>query len=229
MSSQEYYRKLCLSQQTELRRLMTETDQHEQTIQLFLRQHAMLHSARIASPEDWSYEDALLDDMPDNIFRTCPQGSEHTPAWLLWHMARCEDITMNLLVAGTPQILLQEDWLARLHISVRDTGNTMNAREMTDFSQAVDFPALRAYRLAVGRRTRTIVQQLRPEDIKQNTPPDRIQQVLDQGAVLEGAHDIVEYWEKRTTAGLLLMPATRHNLTHLNEMADLKRRQKTTG
>ena len=34
----------------------------------------------------------------------------------------------------------------------------------------------------------------------------------------------VDYWSKRNTAGLLLMPATRHNLIHLNEALQIKRR-----
>ena len=33
---------------------------------------------------------------------------------------------------------------------------------------------------------------------------------------------LVKYWGKRDTAGLLLMPATRHNFIHLNEALRLK-------
>jgi hypothetical protein len=49
--------------------------------------------------------------------------------------------------------------------------------------------------------------------------------VQDERAVLEAASDITDYWGKRTIAGLLLMPATRHNLVHLNEALRLKQKQ----
>jgi hypothetical protein len=40
--------------------------------------------------------------------------------------------------------------------------------------------------------------------------------------VVEAARGIADYWSKRNVAGLLLMPATRHNLIHLNEAFLLK-------
>ena len=48
---------------------------------------------------------------------------------------------------------------------------------------------------------------------------------MTEGAVVEEARDLIDYWGKRTIAGLLLMPATRHNLVHLNEALRLKRRR----
>jgi len=219
------YRKLCLKQQTELRRLLSSSGQHEKAIALFLSQHAMLHSAKVAQTESWSFEDAVLDDMTEEQIRRIPRNCEHSVAWLLWHMTRCEDITMNLLVAGSPQILHRDNWLERLKITVQDTGNAMSREEMAQFSAAIDIVALRAYRMAVGRRTREIVKQLGPEDLKQKVDPARLQRVWDEGALVEAARGIADYWGSRTVAGLLLMPATRHNIVHLNESLQIKRRR----
>jgi hypothetical protein len=133
---------------------------------------------------------------------------------------------MNLLVAGSPQILHRDGWLKQIKIRVCDTGNAMAEAELAHFSNAIDIMALRAYRLAVGRRTREIVRQLEPAMLKEKVAPSRIQQVMRQGAVVEAARDIADYWSKRTVAGLLLMPATRHNLIHLQEALQLKRRFK---
>jgi hypothetical protein len=96
---------------------------------------------------------------------------------------------------------------------------------MAALSATIDVDALRAYRLAVGCETREIVQQLGPETLKQKVEPSRLQQVLDEGAVVEAARGIVDYWSRRNIAALLLMPATRHHLTHLNEAYRLKRRR----
>ena len=226
MESVESYRKICLKQQTELRRIMMGFNQHDKAIQLFMSQHAMLHSRKMAQTESWSFEDEVFKDIPDEHIRRIPPVSDHSVTWLIWHIARCEDIAMNLLVAGSPQILHQDDWLKQMKIRVCDTGNAMDDAEIANFSNVIDIEALRAYRLAVGRRTREIVRQLEPAKLKQKVEPSRIQQVMDEGAVVKAAHGIADYWSKRTIAGLLLMPATRHNLIHFQEALQLKRRCK---
>ena len=78
--------------------------------------------------------------------------------------------------------------------------------------------------MAVGRRTREIVQALQLEEFKHNTDPVRIQQVLSEGAVLASEQRLISYWCKLTVAGLLLMPPTRYNLVHLNEAGKIKQR-----
>jgi hypothetical protein len=226
LESVESYRKVCLKRQTELRRIMMSSNQHDKAIQLFMSQHAMLHSQKMAQTESWSFEDEILNDMPEEQIRRIPRGSDHSIAWLIWHIARCEDITMNLLVASTPQILHRYDWLKQMKVTVCDTGNAMDYTAMTNFSNAIKIAALRNYRLAVGRRTREIVKQLQPADLKQKVESSRMQQVMNEGAVVEAARGIATYWSKRNVAGLLLMPATRHNLIHLNEALQLKRKCK---
>ena len=101
----------------------------------------------------------------------------------------------------------------------------MGEVEIVDLSTRIDITALRAYRAAVGRRTRQVVKTLQPEDMKQKVDPARITKVMETGALVESARAIAEYWSKRDIAGLLLMPATRHNLVHLNEALKLKRKR----
>jgi len=224
MPSSSTYRKLCLTRQTELRGALTAPAPSGEALGLFLGQHAMLHSGKMNAGAPWSFEDEALDDLPEAGFRRIPPGGEHSIAWLVWHTARCEDITLNLLVAGSPQVLHRENWLPRLKVSACDTGNAMSAEEVAAFSAAVDLEALRAYRLAVGCRTQEIARALRPEELKRKVQAERMQRVWDEGAVVEPARGIAEYWAGSTVAGLLLMPATRHNLTHLNEALEIKRR-----
>jgi RimJ/RimL family protein N-acetyltransferase len=226
----ESYRKLCLKRQTELRRVMTRSGQYDEAIQLFLTQHAILHSAEVSAKEalaePWSFEDAILDDMTEERIRRVPRSCEHSVAWIIWHIARCEDITMNLLVAGSPQVLNQDGWVDRINSPICHAGNEMDAVGVARFSDALDIDALRAYRVAVGRRTREIVKQLGSEDLKRKVDPARLQRVWDEGAVVEAASGIVDYWGKRDVAGLLLMPASRHPIIHLNEALKLKRRRR---
>ena len=48
---------------------------------------------------------------------------------------------------------------------------------------------------------------------------------MDEGAVDEIASWLIDYWSKRNIAELLLMPATRHNLVHLNKCLRLKHKR----
>ena len=150
------------------------------------------------------------------------RAGTHSIAWIIWYIARCEDITMNLLVADRPQVLHKSRWLDRMKVTVCDTGNAMNEAEIVEYSRAVDCAALRAYSQAVGRSTREIVRQLEPAQLKQKVEPARMQRVMDEGTVVPAAQGVADYWAGRTIAGLLLMPAPRHNFVHLNEALRLK-------
>lgn len=132
---------------------------------------------------------------------------------------------MNLLVAGSPQVLKTSSWLEKLKIEVEDTGNAMTDQEVERLSKSIDIKALREYRMAVGQRTREIVEQLSLEDMKSKVERERLQRVKDEGAVVPAASGLIDYWGRRNVAGLLLMPATRHNFIHLNEAYRLKLRQ----
>ena len=221
----ETYRKAWNKQQTQLRKIMENSQKYDEAMALFFRQHAQLHSAKMIQTEPWSFADWVLDDMSEEQIRRIPKNCEHSVAWLLWHMARIEDTTMNLLVAGTPQLFNQDDWQQNLNAPIQHSGNSMNTAEVVELSANINIEALLAYRLAVSQRTREIAQQLTPEQLKQKVDPQRIQQVMDEGAVIEEARGIADYWSKRTIAGLLLMPATRHNYVHLNEALKLKKKR----
>lgn len=218
-----------MQRQTELRKLLTHTRTYQQGLKLFLLQHTSLHSVQMEEADSWSFEDDIVGDMTEAQVRCVPAGSEHSIAWILWHLARCEDITMNLLVAGRPQVLLDGNWLNKLHLNQLDSGNAMACAEIEQLSNQVDISALRSYRKAVGRSTQKIVRELHPNYLSARIKPDRVQQMWDQGAVAPGAQDVGEYWASRTIAGLLLMPASRHIIIHLNEARQLKRKLTKAG
>lgn len=217
MERLETHRQHWARQQQVLRQLLSEETRHEEAMRLFLDQHAMLHAGAMAETGAWSFEDEVVTGLSDEQWRLRPEGAANSIAWLLWHIARIEDVTMNLLVAGRPQVLSHGDWPARLGLARRDVGTTMGDAEVAAFSGRVDIPSLRAYRVAVGRATRAIVAALTPGDVRARVDPANIRALLAAGALAEAAAGLAETWGGRRTAGLLTMPATRHSFTHLNE------------
>ncbi len=217
-------RQLWNRQHQALQRALARPDAHRQALDLFLSQHAMVHSAQVSQAGAWSFEDEVWDGLSDAAARCIPASLEHSVAWIMWHIARIEDVTMNLLVGDCPQVFDQGGWLQRTRATIRHTGNVMTRDEIAALSDALDLEALRAYRMAVGRRTREIVRQLAPADFGTKIAPGGLQRIRDQGDVLAAADEIVVYWSKRTKAGLLLMPATRHNFLHLNEATRIRQK-----
>lgn len=214
------------SRQKTLRKLFSNKADSKKAITLFLEQHAMLHSAGLSQTGLISFEDEVLQDISESLFRRIPKNGEHSIAWVIFHTARIEDVTMNRLVADSAQVFEEENWQERLKSTIRHTANAMDENQIRQLSDSLDLDNLMLYRRAVGRRTREIVQQLLPTELNQKVDPARISKLLETGAVIEEARGIAEYWGRRTTAGLLLMPPTRHNFLHLNEVLRLKNTRK---
>ena len=53
--------------------------------------------------------------------------------------------------------------------------------------------------------------------------------MLKEGVVTPEAMEIASYWGRKTIAGLLLMPPTRHCLLHLNEAMRIKKKVRKNG
>jgi hypothetical protein len=219
------HRKLWNDNHQKLKRLLAKGDR-EAAISLFLEQHAMVHSATGSRSKLWSFEDELLEGMSEGEIRRIPAGGEHSIAWILFHLARIEDISMNMLVAGTPQLFSRDDWAGRMSVSVLHSANKMDDVSLAELSARIDIRFLRRYRTAVARRTRQLVQRLEAEDFRRRVDPARIEKVMSEGAVTPEAVEIAHYWCSKTIAGLLLMPPTRHCILHLNEGMRIKGRMK---
>lgn len=231
MDTLQTKRKSLNQKQTELRRAITSTPAFENVLQQFLDHHAMLHTKDFhpegkSGSDLWSYEDAILNDLSEELFRRIPINCDHSIAWCIWHIARIEDVAMNILVAGQPQMLFQGNWFELLGINYQHTGNGMAPGDIASLSISIDLQALRSYRKAVGRNTQQIVTNLQSGRITEKVDPGRIRQIKESGILLEAAYGIADYWRNLNIAGLLLMPATRHNLVHLNEALRLKKQRR---
>ena len=197
---------------------------------LFLTLHAGLHLSAVTATQA-NEVDALLGDLSPGEYRMMPTSKDETIAWALWHLARIEDLTMNILVAEGVQIF-DEEWQKRLNAPVCDTGNAMTDDEIMLLSERLDSAALLAYRSTVGRRTQEIVKNLSAADWKRKVTPQGIAQIRQAGGVTpqEESLWLLDYWGKKDVAGLLLIPPTRHALLHLNDCGTWKdhiRRGKT--
>lgn len=204
-------------QQQVLRRYLAKDEEYPKAIRVFLSQHALVHTARPGREAQWSFQDHILGELTYEQMRLIPKGCTHSIAWMIWHIARIEDVTTNLLLAGRPQVFKSGNWQDKMGVAYVEVGNDMPAGDIARLSQAVAMNALLDYRLAVGKRTRQLVCRVKLEDLRRPPASERLKRVLDEQAVGEKSSWLLKYWGGHTSANLLLMPATRHCFVHLNE------------
>jgi hypothetical protein len=216
------HRRRWNAQHASLRRLLEKDQNLPQAKVLFWPHHAAVHTARLDRSGGWSFQDEVLGQLTPAQMRAVPPGQPHSVAWLIWHITRIEDATLNGLLAGTPEVFFGESWATRLETHYIDMGNAMPAKDITQLSETVNLKALLAYRLAVGRRTRAIIRGLAPAALAGKPLPERLQGLADAGEVRPEAAGLLAYWGSHPATNLLLMPATRHGFVHLNEIRRLR-------
>jgi hypothetical protein len=142
--------------------------------------------------------------------------------WLLWHLARSEDVAINTLLRGVPEVIDQEGWLARLGLVVRDIGTGMTDEEVRDVSARVDIPALQAYRAAVGAQTQAW---LKTVDFATLDAPLDVAAQLAQAppALRERAAWVATFWDGQPRVFFLTYTALGHNYWHLGEADHIAR------
>jgi hypothetical protein len=119
---------------------------------LFKMQHRQVHTALLQpGDDDFSIQDMLLRGISEEQQRLIPADGQNSVVWLLWHVTRCEDVTLGSVLSHRGQVL-DEGWADKLGVDRRDIGTGMRPHEVRDLSQRVDIPALVGYRLAVARR-----------------------------------------------------------------------------
>lgn len=183
----------------------------------FLGEHARVHSAAVAQAEGVALEDLAFASLTEEQARARPRPSLNSLAWLVWHMARCEDFAINLVVARQPQVIDEDDWAGQLGLSLRDIATGMNDAEVSDISARIDIPALREYRAAVGRRTREVAATLSPSDWVRVVSESEIEAAATAGAFGPNAGWVKQFWNGRTAGWFLSWLAVGHNNWHFGE------------
>ncbi|QZY53772.1 DinB family protein [Crassaminicella profunda] len=212
----------------QLRSIILKEDKIEESKNLCLSLHAMVHSSIMSGIDKETFEDELLKGLDENTFKIATNEKGRTIAYGIWHSTRIEDITMNILVAGDKQIFNIENWKEKINSKIIDTGNAMIEEEIIEFSKNINIQELKNYRIAVGRKTRKIIKSLTYADMKRKFKKDRLQRIVEEGAVLdvEGANWLIDFWGRKNVAGIILMPATRHHVIHINESLRAKKKSR---
>jgi DinB family protein len=163
--------------------------------------------------------DRVLDGLSDAQLRARPQG-QNSIAWLLWHVARAEDIGVNAFACDRPQVFDEGDWVKRIASGRRDLGTSMTSDEVTAFSARADLGALRDYWRALGDRTLEIVRREGDRGWEQPVDPARMSRIIretgDYGPRVD-ANRVETFYKGMTRAWAFGHMALTHTYHHFGE------------
>jgi hypothetical protein len=188
---------------------------------LFLDQHAAMHSAAVGGNKMSASERAFA-GLSDEQMRIRPREDLNSLAWLVWHIARGEDIFVNSVLGGRTQLFDDESWAKRLAVVRRDFGIGMTSAEVTELTRQIDVGALREYRDAVGRRTRDVVGGFKPQDWEGTVSAEAVQRAAGEGAFGVRTEQIVKAFPGRPRAAMLSGVALLHSAGHIGEAATVR-------
>lgn len=183
---------------------------------LFLMQHATVHSMTLRGAGGPTLADRTFGRLSDEQMRVRPQPGVNSLAWLLWHIARAEDVIVNVVLAGSTQVL-DDGWTKRLRVDRPDIGTGMTADEVAALSDAIEIAALREYRDAVGRRTREFVAAMPDGTWERRVDASDLTRAADAGAFGRVSAGMGAFFANWPGAALLSGIGAIHAAEHIGE------------
>ena len=160
----------------------------------------------------------LVEGLSEEQLRHSPNGVLNPICWTIWHIARCEDVAVNRLLADRPQVFSEGNWLRRLCAPRSDVGTGMSKAEVEQLCTAIDIRELKLYLSAVVDRTRSVVAALPSRELSAKLSTGMLRRVLvEEGAGGPQAEAIAEAYDSHTKGWLLGHLALTHSYYHIGQ------------
>jgi DinB family protein len=170
------------------------------------------------------YERAVQRIVPPERMTERPGDIGNSIAWIVWHLARAEDVVINAIVRDVPQVLDSGGWAARMGVADHRIGTGFEESEVEALSRAIDVVALDDYWQAVRGGT----------DAWLPTVPaaafDAVPDVRGRLAAIapvappKALEGLIAFWQGRPAAFLVRFPLINHGFLHLGEMFAIRGR-----
>jgi hypothetical protein len=161
-----------------------------------------------------------IGDVPIDRLTERPIPGGNSIAWLLWHLARAEDIAVNTVIRGCPQVLTN-GWAASMGVGDARMGTGFDDDEVAAFGESVEVAQVLAYWDAVGRET---IDWLSDVDLDVlDTVPDVDARLAAADAVVnERASWVSNFWRGRPASFFLQFTAINHAYMHVGEISAVR-------
>lgn len=182
---------------------------------LLLDEHGRMHSAAVTGDKG-SLAERTFGGLSDEQMRVRPREDLNSLAWLMWHIARAEDIFSNVVLSGRDQVC-DDKWLARLKTPRRDFGIGMTKPEVTELTTQLDIAALREYRDTVGRRTQEVIRGFGPADWQGELQAAPLEKAAALGCFGAKGELVAKAFTRRQRIGILGGLLVTHAAMHMGE------------
>ena len=203
----------------ELKELFKRQSTFENGKNKFLEFHANCYRSEMSGSRWKTFEDLLWEDLSESILRKAINEKGRTILYGLWHSARIEDMTMNVLVSRKEQIYFSDGYPEKINAGINHTGNSLSEEGIIEMSSRMNIENLCKYRIDVGKSSRKIIRSLHFVDLKRKVQKEDIEILRSNGSVddVPGANWLLSFWERKNVHGILFMPVSRHLVVHLRE------------
>lgn len=169
------------------------------------------------------FERTVLQPTPAGLLTARPGEAGNSICWLMWHLARVEDVAINAVVRDRPQVLIAEAWPKRLGVDDARVGTGFQEAEVAAFSRTVDPAAVDAYWQAVRAATTAWLTDVALADL--DAVPDFDARIAGGPPIVpESAKWLLDFWRGRTAGWFLRMPVIDHGFLHLGQMQEIRGR-----
>lgn len=170
----------------------------------------------------WSFENMVGDLTTDQLLER-PGGVGNSIGWLIWHMARTEDVMVNTGIRGTDQVLVSQGWAEKLGIPDQRIGTGFGDEELEEFARSVNAAELESYWRAVNSHTAEWLATVTPEDL--DIRPDLEAHLKTVPPIMgESSQGALLFWAGRSGGFLLSSVVISHGYIHLGEMQAIRGR-----
>ena len=186
------------------------------TIHFFLLHHNRIYFEPSGIP-------GRINGLSDEQLRSC-QNNLNSIAWILWHMARCEDVAISRIIFDQEQVFDEDNYSNSLKASRRDIGTSMSFKEVIDLSNQIDLNSLREYSVEVATKTQKVIRELPLEQL--NLIPDRAylkKVLLEEGALNKNSEWVAEHYSNKTKGWFLGHLGLTHPRGHLGQIILLRK------
>lgn len=180
----------------------------------FLQRYQYLHD---------SFLPGLRENLSEKAFRERPVPGTQPISWLLWHIARVEDIGLSRFVWDAPQ-LLNEDWQKRMNSTIPHYGTSMTDEETAEFGARVKLEGLHDYHRAVYARTKEQLAKLDETRLGRVLDESTVLRIVrDEGMASEVAQWVTPHYVGKTIGWTLCHFGLTHNFRHFGQIVTVRK------
>jgi hypothetical protein len=164
------------------------------------------------------YETAVRNVLSAEQMKERPGGVGNSVAWLVWHVARSEDMIVNAIIREQPQILLEDAWQEKLGIDATHIGTGLGDDEVGNFTDKLDPIAADDYWRTVAESTYEWLRTLEASDLDRIPDFDKVLKAIPSVLASGDSQGAIDFWNGRSVAYLLGGVVINHGYIHVGEM-----------